>query len=132
ASQPACASARVGVTASVLPRRSIAMPQYAIAQVGSCCRTPSNVLRAYRNQYECSMATPRSNSACTLASQDVGKLTLPSFSSCCENALKLSAAEDRPATNIKHLRFIAFLPGQVFSSCHVLRDTAASSTRPPE
>src|SRR5437870_9853446 len=42
--------------------------------------TPSNTLRASVNQYECSIATPRSNGACTLASQDVGKVTLPSLS----------------------------------------------------
>src|SRR5438552_3509549 len=38
------------------------------------------------------MATPRSNSACTLGSQEVGKLSLPSFSSCWPNALQVSAA----------------------------------------
>ena len=42
--------------------------------------TPSKTLRASVNQYECSMATPRSNCACTLASQDVANVTLPSLS----------------------------------------------------
>src|SRR6267143_812469 len=42
--------------------------------------TASNALRASVNQYECSIATPRSNCACTLASQDVGNATLPSLS----------------------------------------------------
>src|SRR5438309_7342799 len=32
------------------------------------------------NQYECSIATPRSNCCCTAGLQDVGKFTLPSFS----------------------------------------------------
>src|SRR5712691_10492915 len=70
-----------------------------MAQVGSCCRIPSNVRRAYRNQYECSMATPRSNSACTLGSHEVGKLTLPSLSSCWATAPLASAAVIRPAAN---------------------------------
>src|SRR5262249_22158667 len=34
AAQPASASARVGVVASELPRKSSAIPQYAIAQLG--------------------------------------------------------------------------------------------------
>src|SRR5215470_19976662 len=63
-----------------------------MAQVGSCCRIPSKVRRAYRNQYECSMATPRSNSACTLGSQEVGKLTLPSLSSWSANTTPLRPA----------------------------------------
>src|SRR5438093_2852762 len=37
-------------------------------------------MRASVNQYECSIATPRSNCVCTLALQDVGKVTLPSLS----------------------------------------------------
>ena len=59
---------------------------------GPARRTPSNVRRAMRNQYEWIIATPRSNSACTLGSQEVGKLSLPSFSSCWPKALQLSAA----------------------------------------
>src|SRR6267142_2750334 len=78
------------------------------------------------------MATPRSNSACTLASQVVGKLTLPSFSSCCENAPKLSAAEVRPATNIKHLRFIASSPGKCFQAVTCFAIPQLAPTRPPE
>ena len=87
--------------ASELPSRSSAIPQYAIAQLGSSRRTPSNVRRAIRNQYEWIIATPRSNSACTLGSQEVGKLSLPSFSSCWPKALQLSAAVI-PATSIRH------------------------------
>src|SRR5437763_16932691 len=56
------------------------------------------------NQYEWIIATPRSNSACTLGSQEVGKLSLPSFSSC-PKALQLSAAVI-PATNIRRFRFM--------------------------
>src|SRR6516165_992624 len=85
------------------------MPQYAIAQLGSCCRTPSNVLRAYVNQYEWIIATPRSNSACTLGSQEEGKLSLPSFSSCWPNALQPRATV-MPAASIRYFRFMGNLP----------------------
>src|SRR5215813_6390080 len=70
-----------------------------MAQVGSCCRIPSNVRRAMMNQYECNIATPRSNSACTLGSQEVAKFTLPSLSSCCAIALLASATVVSPALN---------------------------------
>src|SRR4051794_23981127 len=45
------------------------------------------------------MATPRSNSACAVGSQEVGKVTLPSFSSCWPIAPLASAAVIRPAAN---------------------------------
>src|SRR5262245_31126782 len=76
-----------------------------MAQLGSCCRIPSKVRLAYTNQYEWIMATPRSNSACTLGSQEVGKLSLPSFSSCCPRALPLSVAVSA-ATSIRRLGFM--------------------------
>src|SRR5262249_17180080 len=57
------------------------------------------------NQYEWIIATPRSNSACTLGSQDVGKLSLPSLSSCWPNALQFSAAVI-PATNTSDFAFM--------------------------
>src|SRR5262245_41823205 len=81
------------------------MPQYAIAQLGSCRSTPSNVRRAIRNQYEWIIATPRSNSAWTLGSQEVGKLSLPSFSSCWPRAPQLSAAVI-PMTSIRYFGFM--------------------------
>src|SRR5436190_23553245 len=56
------------------------------------------------------MATPRSKSACTLGSQEVGKLNLPSFSSCWPNALQLIATVISPATNSLHFSFIDVLP----------------------
>src|SRR5262245_35816245 len=89
------------------------MPQYAIAQLGSSRNTPSNVRRAIRNQYEWIIATPRSNSACTLGSQEVGKLSLPSFSSCWPNALQLSAAVI-PATSTSDFGFMG-ASGRVWS-----------------
>ena len=58
------------------------MPQVAMAHDGSCVNTSRNVFSPALYQNECSIATPRSNCACTLASQEFGKLTLPSFSSC--------------------------------------------------
>src|SRR5215203_4408353 len=109
-SQADCASAREGGPARVLLRKSIATPQCAIAQVGSCCKTPSKVLRAYPNQYECSMATPRSNSACTFGSQEVGKLNLPSFSSCWANALPVSKATMMLAEISRHFDLMVELP----------------------
>src|SRR5262249_54988257 len=87
-----------------------------MAQAGSCWRIPSKVRRAMTNQYECNMATPRSNSACTLGSHDVGKLTLPSFSSWSANAPPASAAaEISPAANETRL------DGVFIGNLHVLR-----------
>src|SRR5262245_25052146 len=51
-----------------------------MVQDGSASSTSRKALRPSGNQNECSSATPRSNRACTLGSQEVGKLTLPS---CC-------------------------------------------------
>src|SRR5262245_30538738 len=79
---------------------SIATPQWAIAQVGSWRSTPSKVRRAMVNQYEWIIATPRSNSACTLGSQEVGKESFPSFSSCWAATGPLSMAVTRPASTI--------------------------------
>src|SRR5262245_11873193 len=74
-----------------------------MAQVGSCCKIPSNVRRAMMNQYECNIATPRSNSTCTLGSQEVAKFTLPSLSSCWAIALLASATVVSPAVNKSRL-----------------------------
>jgi hypothetical protein len=54
------------------------------------------------------MATPRSNSVCTLGSQDVGKLTLPSISSCWLRTLVLSTIVIRLAPIIRYFGFMAF------------------------
>src|SRR4029450_11175864 len=81
-----------------------------MAQLGSCCRPPSKARLAYRNQYECNMATPRSKSACTLGSQEVGKLTLPSLSSCWLQALPVSSAVTRLTTAIRCLLVMAGTP----------------------
>src|SRR5882672_10025765 len=50
-----------------------------MAHVGSSFNTAANVFVASGNQYEWSIATPRSKSGCTLGSQDVGKVTLPTI-----------------------------------------------------
>ena len=55
------------------------------------------------NQYEWIIATPRSNSACTLGSQEVGKVSLPSFSSCCWPKALEPSATDIAATSTRHL-----------------------------
>src|SRR5262249_7490027 len=54
------------------------------------------------------MATPRSNSVCTLGSHDVGKLTLPSISSCWLRTLVLSTIVIRLAPIIRYFGFMAF------------------------
>src|SRR5712671_2819373 len=83
-----------------------------MAQVGSCWTIPSNVRRAIRNQYECSIATPRSNSARALGSHEVGNVTLPSFWSCWPIAPPASTAVIRPAAKKvrRNCVFIASLP----------------------
>src|SRR4029450_11558077 len=67
-------------------------PRRAIAHEGSCSTTSRKVFSAAVYQNECSIATPRSNWACTLGSQDVGKLTLPSCSALCAGTPTASAA----------------------------------------
>ena len=56
------------------------------------------------------MATPRSNSVCTLGSQDVGKLTLPSRSSCWLHALVVITVVMRLAPIIRYFGFMANSP----------------------
>src|SRR5262245_35000177 len=98
AAQAALAFSRDGGPPSVLSSKSIAMPHKAMALHDSCLRPPSKTQRATRNQYEWSIATPRSNSACTFGSQEVGKLSVPSLSSCCwAKAPEASAAVIRAA-----------------------------------
>src|SRR5262249_20251542 len=56
------------------------------------------------------MATPRSNSICTLESQEVGKLTLPRFSSCWLDALPVSAMVMRLAAIVRYFGFMVGSP----------------------
>ena len=57
----------------------MAMPQWAITQVGSPLSTVLNDSTAAENQNEWSSATPRSNSACTADVHEVAKWTEPSL-----------------------------------------------------
>ncbi|HET7764533.1 MAG TPA: hypothetical protein VFK92_05525, partial [Burkholderiales bacterium] len=59
---------------------SIALPQCAIAHSGSARAMAPNALSPASNQKECSNATARSNCGCTVALHEVGKRTVPSFS----------------------------------------------------
>src|SRR5437763_1670800 len=63
------------------------------------------------------MATPRSNAACTAGSQEVAKLTLPSFSSCWAKTLQVSAPE-MLATKNRCLSFIANSRGKSAIELH--------------
>src|SRR5271156_5105765 len=57
------------------------MPQYAMAQAGSCAAIRLNWRCASSYQKSCRRATPRLKGARTAAEQDTAKLTVPSFSS---------------------------------------------------
>ena len=67
------------------------------------------------NQYECIIATPRSNSACTLGSQEVGKLSLPSFSSCWPNGTAAQRRGDQTYDENQTPLFHVFLPQLVMA-----------------
>src|SRR2546427_2365718 len=84
------------------------------------------------------MATPRSNSACTLGSQEVGKLTLPSFWSSWAATRLVSAAVIRPAAEsvratvetgaILNARNMEILPVRTFNvAAHGLADFEATA-----
>src|SRR6516165_7053173 len=57
----------------------MAIPQYAIPQVGSFSPTAANVSLAFSNQKEWSIATALLNCDWTAGSQETGKFTLPSL-----------------------------------------------------
>src|SRR6266852_8702551 len=59
-----------------LPQLLSAMPQCAIAQLGSRARMPSKALMASGNQNECSSATPLLKSSFTTAAHEVWNFTL--------------------------------------------------------
>src|SRR5256885_16030477 len=67
------------IAALGIPHRQklLAMPQCAMAHLGSCWATCLKVASAVSNANECSSATPRSNSFCTAGAQEVGKYTEP-------------------------------------------------------
>jgi hypothetical protein len=59
--------------------RSEAMPQYAIAHLGSLASTLRKTCSPALNQNECSIATPLARSACTAGAQEFEKVTLPTW-----------------------------------------------------
>lgn len=63
-----------------LPIGTVAMPQVAMAQPGSRCRTSRNALSASSHQKECSRATARCSWGWTASAQELAKDTVPSFS----------------------------------------------------
>src|SRR5437870_13761282 len=65
--------------ANGLPQCVNAMPQYAIAHVGSFFRTPSKIDRDSGNQNEWSSATARLKSSLTAGLQEVSKSTVPTL-----------------------------------------------------
>src|SRR5688572_32040533 len=69
-----------GGAASGLPIQAMAMPQWAMPQLGSVCAASVNPLTAPSSAKECSRATARLNWACAAGLQDVLKSTVPSFS----------------------------------------------------
>src|SRR6267378_707631 len=80
AAEPSASALGEGGQAKGFPYRSIALPQWAIAQPGSACATAPNALSPSSNQKECSSATARSNCGCTVGLHEVEKCTVPSFS----------------------------------------------------
>src|SRR5262249_11068731 len=64
----------------------MAMPQYAMAQEGSCAARAVQAFTVSGKKNECSMATARLNCVCAAALQEMGKLTRPNFSSCASAA----------------------------------------------
>src|SRR5687768_15408867 len=94
------------------------MPQYAMAQLGSWSSTALNVLCASGNQYECCIATAASKSGCTLGSQDVGNVTLPSWSgSSCEWATPEPNSRTQDIAVKRRGVFIFISVSQPVSSC---------------
>src|SRR5262245_65216341 len=89
--------------ASGLAMRMEAKPHLAIAHEGSLSATSRKVFSAAEYQNECSIATPRSNWACTLGSQELGKFTLPSCSAPCAGMAAASAVMD---TNVESKDFM--------------------------
>ena len=80
AARPASSDVAGRLVVNGLPHQLRAMPQCAMAHVGSLASTFWNDATAAENQNECNCATPRSKSPRTPAAQDVGKCTEPSRS----------------------------------------------------
>src|SRR5687768_16562003 len=70
----------LGGAASGLPIQAMAMPQWAMPQLGSVCAASMNPLTAPSSAKECRRATARLNWACAARLHEVLKSTVPSFS----------------------------------------------------
>src|SRR6202050_5930476 len=81
-----CAAAGVAPVPKGLPIATVAMPQVAIAQLGSCASTSAKASSASFHQKECSSATARCNSGCAEAAHELSNETMPSFCSACAEA----------------------------------------------
>src|SRR6516225_12103112 len=96
----------------------MAIPQYAIPQVGSFSPTAANVSLAFSNQKEWSIATALLNWDWTAGSQETGKFTLPSLPgspagcSCWATTGAASAAQTPASSsaeiNVRRLMFASF------------------------
>src|SRR6266480_2635914 len=81
----------------------IAIPQCAIAHFGSALDTSRKAFSAAEYANECKSATARSKSFCTLAEQDVGNFTTPSFSGAgC--SCSWPSADECQLANANHMR----------------------------
>src|SRR6266404_2000510 len=85
---------------------SAAMPQPAIAQLGSSTSTSRNALSPSLHQNECSNATARCSRGCAASEQVFANDTVPSFSA--GAALAPDAARS-PAVRVKPMRAIVFM-----------------------
>src|SRR6266478_1770812 len=85
---------------------SAAIPQPAIAQLGSSTNTSRNALSPSLHQNECSKATERCSRGCTASEQVFANDTAPSFST---GAALAPDAATNPATRVKPTRALVFM-----------------------
>src|SRR5438067_10620314 len=102
-----------------------------IAHFGSLSSTCLHCLSASSYQNECSSATPRSNGFCTLAEQEVGNETVPSFSVevkcwCSSSALSGMSDTRRTKRTARVTSFIGFATRILLSRCAVSRKALVS------
>src|ERR1700730_10649552 len=85
---------------------SAAMPQPAIAQLGSSTNTSRNALSPSLHQNECSNATERCSRGCPASEQVFAHDTAPGFSA---GAAFATDTATNPAVRVKPMREIAFM-----------------------
>src|SRR5689334_10672258 len=111
----------------------IAMPQYAIAQLGSVSGIAVNALTVSGKKKECSMASARSNCFCASGEQDVLNTTRPSFSprALVSSSWAQAAVEERTrprpriGAKIFRLLIMSCLPGLILRGDPILTDEAS-------